>query len=348
MEKIRKVNLDNLIQSRVHQPRVDGIPIYARVDGTAEMGEGRVAVKSPKWENAVRKSQNSPDNVRRVFITYKGVYVHYYKPISGTKSASLKVEKELKEVNLLEVKQHLENNTGLFHVKGTGISALVKPWVCSNIEEVYFDWSVLLSDDIRGMFGNIHPNQVSIEFVQALFNEICLRGTKDVSKRFPRLRAVGYVMNLDSMYHNIQDKPGAESLDDMKIPWGVNELMKSEIQNKRAVLWTTDVASLNKEYSIKPNIYTYDATVLQPYFEELVKRIERYAIDKIEKQKVIEDRPKGNFEKTLDSLYEMGGIKEASRGVKIALDGLSKSERQTMYETLTNDGQERYRSIFGL
>lgn len=354
MEKIKKINLDSIIQSRVHQPRVDGVPIYARVDGIAEMGEGKVAVKSPKWEETVRKSRNSPDNIKRVFITYKGVYVHYYRPITGIKSNSLKVEKELKEINLMEARQHIENNTGQYHVKGTGISALVKPWVCSNIEEVYFDWSLLLSDDIHGMFGHIQPNQVTKEFVERLFSEICLKGINDASKRFPRLRVVGYVYNLADMYKSIPDKPGTDSIDDMKTPWGVNDLMKSEMQAGRAYLWIPRTAELNKDYSIKPNLYVFDNEVLQPYFENMVRRIDKAKAEQQESLKASyevknkPDRPKGNFEKTLDNLFNMGGTAEAERGIRIALDGLSKSERQAIYDTLTNAGQEKYGSLMGL
>ena len=80
--KISIINLDKMLTEMVHRPRIDGYPLYTRVDNLMESGDGTtVTDKGSKWERASKVSYNSPGNIRRLFITHQGVFIHYYAPI---------------------------------------------------------------------------------------------------------------------------------------------------------------------------------------------------------------------------------------------------------------------------
>ena len=40
----------------IHHPRIDGVPLYVRVDGQMEYGDCRLATKSDKWVAASKKA----------------------------------------------------------------------------------------------------------------------------------------------------------------------------------------------------------------------------------------------------------------------------------------------------
>ena len=94
MSKTEVINLDKLISKMIHHPRVQGMPLYTRVDGQLEEGvmSVRDSNKSVVWLEASKRSYSSPDNIRRIFITHRAVYVHLYRPVIGTKNTSLRRE----------------------------------------------------------------------------------------------------------------------------------------------------------------------------------------------------------------------------------------------------------------
>lgn len=366
MAKIEIVNLDNIVANRVHSPRVDGFPIYGRVDGAMENGEGRITTKSERWLNKVSKCYTSPDNIRRVFITHRAIYVSLYRPIRNV-SSSLQLERPLKQ-DLLEVCTGLvPPGPGLaptFRVDGSGISAIARPWVCSNIEELYFDWSVFLSHDIMNMgFGDVYHDvilaqggkgPVNLNIIKQIFQRFCMGGVKDLKSRFPRLRCVGYIQNLDEVYKAVPMKRGADSIEDFLNPWCLNSIVKSAIKSNQATIWEIEPA--NKwilERSVKSNVYTFDREVLDGYFNNLESRIKAFRRSELDKkadeqreQKIAEaQKIKGSFEKLADSIYEAGGIEAVKSSIMISLKHSTSAERHEIYESLTSDGKVRYGGI---
>lgn len=366
MAKTSIVNLDTTVINRVHSPRVDGNPIYARVDGGMESGDGRSTTKTEKWANVVEKSYSSPDNIRRVFITHRAVYIHLYRPIPGVNSGSLRVEKTLK-LDMNEVLPGIFAEFGQkpeYKVTGTGIAAIARPWVCSNIEELYFDWSIFISYDIMNMgFGNIYndyilkQNQVPLDIIKQLFNKACMSNIKEIRTRFPRLRSVGYIQSLEEIYNSEQGKSGVDSIDDLKKPWCINSGVKAAIQCGQATIWKVEgLPELNYARSVKPNIYVFDRDILEPYFNNLESRIrtfirsERDKKSDTKREKLIAEAQsvKGSFEKMMDKIYSTGGIESVRKSIMITLKHSTSIERKEIYESLTSDGKIRYGDIFGI
>lgn len=370
MARYDVVNLDKLVAKRVHAPRVDDIPIYARVSSTTEDVGG---TKTKKWENTVKTAYTSPDNVKRVFITYKGVYVHLHQPIKGVSNKGLRLEKEYgADVNVIQIAKCFQNpqpeigNTYL--VKGTGLNALVFPWVCSNVEEVYFDFTLTLSDDFAGKFDRTQLRTPTPNEIEWMFRLGCSDGGIEVQKRFPRLRVVGYASNLEDIYKATSGKSGVDSIEDLKKPWCVNDYFKSELGKGKAAIWKIPgTPDLITSYSLKSNIYCYDAEILQGYFEDLVKKIDKYKAEQVakiraEKQEQTEDtttgttnkqeqniiEKKGVFEKMLDEIYARQGAEKTESCIKISIQGIPKSEIKVLYSGLTTEGKQKYGQYLGV
>ena len=64
------IKLGQLAEEGIHVPRVDGYPLYARVDGAVE--------RSEKWQEAAQVIFNSPTNVRNVAITHNRIITETY------------------------------------------------------------------------------------------------------------------------------------------------------------------------------------------------------------------------------------------------------------------------------
>lgn len=370
MARTENINLDGIIAARLHAPRIDKVPIYARVDGEMEKDGSSLETsgsKSEKWVNAVKRTYNSPDNVRRVFITHKGVYVHMFKPIYGLKSSSLKMGAEFK-VDILTVagtmQQKQLGQATPYRVTGTGLGPLVRPWVCSNIEEVYFDWSILLSQDVNNfgfgdllsLYGPMGGQKMPTEIIKGIFERICLDRVKDLRTRFPRLKAVGYIPDLEQIYNGEPDKPGTDSIEELKTVWVLrNTLAKAAMASSRATVWRVPGSpELNYNRSIKPSTYMFDRDVLDPYFNAMEARIkshqrtERSQQNDIKKEALLSkaNTIKGSFEEMLDSISGADGVAGVRTALVITFKGRSKREREAAYESLTDSGKVKYGSIF--
>ena len=79
-------SLNSLYKKAMHRPMtIDGFALYTKADGYSGTVEGESqAEQSEHYRKHCNSTYNSPTNIRKVFITGKGVAVQYYaKPISA-------------------------------------------------------------------------------------------------------------------------------------------------------------------------------------------------------------------------------------------------------------------------
>lgn len=140
-----KMNLNDLIAKTLHcHP-------YLRVDGGLAGND--------KFTRQIEKKNNvytSPRNIRKVFIKSSGIDIVYYRPIVGkgdglSEILSYSVEdKELLKKALDDKMSKImsgdyENEDEVI-LTGTGFSAFLKDLSLSNLEELYFDWTLLMGN----------------------------------------------------------------------------------------------------------------------------------------------------------------------------------------------------------
>lgn len=152
MAEISKLNLNDLVGKTLHcHP-------YLRIDGGLAGND--------EYTRAIEKRNNvytSPRNVRKIFIKSTGIDVVYYRPIVG-KGDELSETLPYSEENKKLLKMALEDfvnrvqsgNPDLLNrvtISGTGFSTFLKDLSVSNLEELYFDWTLLLgNEELLGTF----------------------------------------------------------------------------------------------------------------------------------------------------------------------------------------------------
>lgn len=155
--KIR-FNLDNIVSRAVHGH------CYLRVDGNE--------ASNSKYVSDVEREKgiySSPRNIRKLFIKNSGVDIVYYRPVVGkgdVLSESIRFNSDDKKL-LSAAYEYYDNkfngNQGYVEeisITGTGFSAFRNDLSVSNIEELYFDWSMLLGNE--NLFAYFYSNNQKI------------------------------------------------------------------------------------------------------------------------------------------------------------------------------------------
>lgn len=306
--EVRDINLYNRARDSVHTPVVDGLPLYKRVNN-ANGGEYRSSdfshdndTKTDKWKAASENTYNSPRNIRRIFLGENKTVVHFYKPIKRTTSGgnlntscvnqtSFSTKISIEDfVNSLRGKA----SEARVRIKGekTGISAM-NDWSIKNIEEIYVDWTGVATRayaevvlKIQGLHGISSSNIVKSIF----YTELGIMAGNDSNnmpnwrKKFPRLKVVGLVRNLDQAYEQSNFKPGTDSIEDMLRTWCDEPLVRQmaaeglcgiAIHRFRSENMTTP----EKEFSCDSGLYVFDRDILEPYAADLKRRIGRNSLE---------------------------------------------------------------------
>lgn len=393
----RNINLDTIYKEALHKPSVDSIPLYTHIDGKQEtFMSGNEGARSQKWTTLSETTYSSPNNVRKVFFTSKKIVVQYYKPyIKSGKSVetgcwrttALK-DTDGTSIDLIEMGMNMINYDNLLmqykisgqntekpeniKIGGTGLVALHKPWVCSNIEEVYFDHSILFSSVYRNLgFENILQlilsNQSKIldgKIAQGILVNAVNTNIKNLRNRYPRLKCVGLISNLDTILNQNYDKgkPGIDSVQELREFWYLKPINKDLIKGAGGVVsfskLTDGISPLNKTFALRSEIYKFDAELLYKFFEEYKERIlnfERQQRDiKLGKatspevgETVIEEsnntnNVKSELEELFDEIYSKAGEKEAKKLANLTFSGYTKLEILTEINKMSTEGKNRY------
>lgn len=352
-----KFNLDNIIGKCVHRPIAqkdpDKMPLYKRNDGIFN-ADGTEGTRSEAWLKASETIYSSPNNIRRVFITYKGVYVHYYRPIHGDSSKETAKFYSYESINPefkpLEIRYKMMHGGDNYNIIKTGFGAFKGQWSCTNIEEIYFDWTLLLSYDLTQLgFGGLLQSMCKQgtsgiqdgAILRAMFDKFCLKPGENISRAFPRLKIIGYVSELDTVYNMIKRKPGEESVEDLARAWYKNQAMANAANSPKvyvAIHKVPNVSALNNKYTTR-GFYNFDSEILDPYFADLKQKILKAMADKREINKATN---KSEFEKLLDNVRETKGIEAARKMCKII--SMSSNSNENTVNTLSDEGKALYLS----
>lgn len=349
-----KFNLDTIVGKCVHRPIAsmddDKLPLYKRNDGVFDKVYGQEKTRSDAWMRAVEHTYSSPNNIKRIFITYKGVYVELYRPIHGDKSnETLKfysyesVNPDFKPIEIFNDRSKIP------YVTRSGLGMLKSQWSCSNLEEVYFDWTLLLSYDILnlglgnmldgmtkdGTVGNMNPNVVKM-----LVDTYCINSGENISKAFPRLRAVGYISKLQLVMDNYKRKPGEDSVEDLLRPLYVENVIKQAENSPNvyvSIYKIPNVSKYNQKYSTR-SYYSFDVEVLEPYFNKLSDKIAKAWLEKSNnKEKFV----KNEFEKLLESIEKSNGLTSAQQMAVVLLKSDPNNTNKYISE-MSEEGRNKY------
>jgi len=361
------MNLDKIFAGVIHSPKIGDTPLYTRIDNVYEES------KSEKWLKAAGRNFNSPNNIRRVFIGSSKVLVQFYKPPIRNGKASTNgnwLEVSLGEDLYETTKKFIGYNQEIrqyymekainpkaiepekVKVQGLGLKVFSSPWVVSNIEEVYFDTSVLLSEDIRGAIpgaqavfegwvGGKLQGVINTNLGRDLFFTANGVSENDYRKRYPRLRTIGVVSNLESLFGGVDrefrdgiwmtSNIGVRLLKDSGASFIYNDLGK-------------DLKNYNPAFHCRDGIYVYDRDILVEYIERYKNKASQGTSEK--KQEVVEVRTKKSaFEVHLDKIRELRGDAYVLKALIIGLNGVEKSEIEEIFRAMSSEGEVMYRKL---
>ena len=372
---IEKINLDTTISKFIHRPRIkrkDGTytaPLYARFEGQSE-GSSELDRGDLLWESGVIGRYNSPTNVRRVFIGDKYAYIQYYKPQVNINSTESKLWTKA-SYNGLDLKEFGtgvlagdNNGTRKILVK-TGFGAIVNEWKMSNIEEIYITPYILLSEDIRNRYPETNnilnklANNSTIKCETSILYKIFCDvesnsgDIEGVQKRFPRLKTIALVSNLDKVLESsgaMNIREGLpESISDIGIRW-YSHIHKLGLLGGCALVCNKiniDISKSERTFVTRPGIYKFDAEVLEEYankYRERIRDILRAERDTKIGNTVVE---KGEFEIYLDKLLETDGKDIVSASLALTFARASKEEIDEAFRDMTEAGKSLYRGLLG-
>lgn len=367
---ITNVNLDKQFGSGINWPRVDGIPLYVRTDNE-EVLKGRAI--TPKWMEKSTRMYNSPTNIRRIMVSYGRVQTEFHTAYAN----GAKNNKRIATVELNSADKILSGalqiaDTALgrpiigdetIKLSGTGLKAINQNWVASNLEEIYFDWSVLTSPQflqveqfrnllmasLNAMGKNVTQvkqldHQVAFEILRRAINNQRLMTESEILEQFPRLHTVAFFSNLNAI-------PGNDWVIARPTEGNVEESFRGLLGNEK---WKPVMQSIGGYTSIhrtnlygkvipkivsRPGIYRFDAE----YMEEYASKHERACLEKVKITKGNTDNfEKPESEQILDQLMAEKGYWDTFFIVVYSWGSSTKREIDAEIATFSPEGQKFY------
>lgn len=379
-------NFNSIVSNLICKPVIkqNGVEhvLFTRVDGTYELQDGESIRLDNKFAKEAKGKDNSPDNLRRLFITYKGVYTQYHRGLGGNDSKLISEKSYPKEiVEALSYKARImkhigkvvcypdmlkqahngiqmENKPKLEDFKGFGVGALVGKWVFQNIEEIYIDWTLFTCygkgglKDIRNYGNNVGEGLLNL-----LIEELGVNDLNGLLKRFPRLHTFGLIADLENMYEKNKGLIVQESdIEERLKPWIGKVLEKSGKQlpggqvNKIGDNYIIRVRKANNwmlNYSSKVNIYKFDNEILERHFISLTEKYHKKYVKNYRNLEYTEDV----VEKEPNELENKFNCIESSFG-RVTASNLLITElvagniKDTEWEEFTDDFKSRYLKVY--
>lgn len=334
-KEVIKINFNTLGKQMLGKPSIDGNVYYTKTDeyyAANPQNNESLLMKDPKLKAQFAVTYNSPANIRRVFFTYNKVLINYYTPyiIKGQKyNGGCWREVKLKgDTNLFKagetIKFNVEHGSELamqkamnpdavqeksYTITGNILKSLIDPRA-ANIEEIYFDFSYLLSEDVIGFLSNMlqpgtteqlqyqimtamlsNKSVITDELPKNLFIDAggaTFRNIKNIRNSFPRLKVIAMIPMLDTVIDKcsglLQKKElmfnSTYTRNDL---WMTDEKIKLILNQFGGTIikyeLISDLEKQPKKFNTQVGVYKFDRDILAPLFDSHVKKIEQSNID---------------------------------------------------------------------
>ncbi|GHU53147.1 hypothetical protein AGMMS49975_10460 [Clostridia bacterium] len=287
------IHLNTFIGGKIAKPSINtkygDVVLYSRVDGGIDRFTGSQG-EADEIKNRAGVC-NSPDNLRRLFVTSEFVMTEYHKAVRKKAVHFYEFGEEITADN--PTRRSIFEGGGFYadipreipKLVSNGLKILATPWVYQNIEEVYFDWLPLMAEPDRPLVKPLTRNTVkslSVSdidwFIGTLFNLPISNACDCLKKQFPRLHTICFVERLEGVLRASATYNG-KSIDH----WLLYALrLKKEGLARSVNVWEDGNAGIVALYSpykdsdkwkqhcsVKDGIYVFDRDVLKAYFERL-------------------------------------------------------------------------------
>lgn len=326
--KTVRINVNQAVYRELHRPKVEDLgktfPIYTKVDSYKRNREDTLAESSKKYIARSKTHYNSANNIRKLFVTHSRIYIEYYKsPGVGATKFPLSVQAKL-DSDILSALQHIatyrsdlmayqmERNINPkvqgpdnYILEGNLLGVVNQLYTCSNIEEIYFDWTFLFTQDMQnaiapsslqmfvgekalngflnGSFkGGVVKHSIwKSWFETTAFNESektkLYKSESYFRDKYPRLKLVAMVSNLDDI---LDSSIKAQSLvtelrNGGEQPWLMKnaELITSSGSTVVVSLFSA-LPTLNTKFTTQEDVYLFDKEFKQTWIRSYISSVE--------------------------------------------------------------------------
>lgn len=399
-----KVSFNSKILTAMHRPVTkEGYVLYPKIKGyTGNEEMNTKAEADESYKKASEVTFNSPTNIRRLFITGNRVMVHYYARmvVSGKVYNSLVsthtyegesifdiarnifsyAEDEAKYVAERTINKNAVKPTQ-YEVTGNVIGVAANNYACNNLEEIYFDWTALLSQDVAPYFQDIAGDRNKMlacankqtqlsesvnDNCARMFADFCSGGVKDIRKRFPRLRVIGLISNLDDVITNAGMQNHTSLLSEKTkrketyYTWfQVNQQLIKQTNSVCILSILRDLKIPNREFRIKNETYKFDAEVLKGRISEYLETLTELSRTTSEPIKVsiektdepVEDigsSEMGEAEQVIMDLLNTAGEPTVKKLFIIVTNNKPKSVIDELVNSFTSTNKQRLKKLMGI
>ena len=202
-------------------------------------------------------------------------------------------------------------------------------------------------------------------FGQSLFEKYNRGNVKDIRARFPRLKVVALMTNIEQ----IMEQPGAQNMRD-GLPEHLRDVGMTWVQIKLgadrtgvakgsnyviSVIPFEDNSEVPKDFQTRPGIYKFDAEVLDGYFNQFKNRVLELARARRDAAKGIatpielnkEQSSKSEYEKELDAIADENGDAFVQNLLKIVFARYKKEAIDEEFNKMSTEGRKKYRDMLG-
>jgi len=320
-------------------------------------------IKNKSNETYVARSIEKYNNNKNLFEIAKDIMYN------EQKIAAFKAEKEVNPK--AELKLYSANNTG-----GTNnlLKALSCGWVASNIEEFYFDWTALLPNEV---FSVIFPSICRTSELISMFvnnqngnklieskklKELIIRfnngGVKNFNLRFPRLRQVAMISNLDNLLTDatkiMLGAPSSygDNYTENKQTWFSRN--QEVIRHYGGIVLYCTFEGLLEDYKTKENVYLFDNERLKGYFER-----NKAKLKDSRRKFMLSQNGEGTVENDLN--VEIGPVEskliqlekelppDVFKGIlRVSTTGMTVNELTEVFKVFSKANRDKYKGIINL
>lgn len=374
---IKTISLDTTVADMIAKPVMkNGFVLYTRVDNRFEDINGKEAIINDEVAREKSKTMyNSPDNLRKLFICFDGVFVQYHKPIHGGDGSIFKEYAWGDRLGDLAARRAMVAQLGLRgcgaqriecicnelqkedvpSIKGFGLGALNRPWVYQNIEEIYIDELVLTcynkhkQGDLSTYLSS-EPDGMIKYLLRIVMESVAVNNVEELRNKFPRLHSIGFISNLGEVIDTNKKHINGndEKKEDRPLSF-IDKVFNIPVEKRYSQLVTREFVlcrlyknnSWMMEYSKKTGIYLFD-TKLEEHFENLKAQYIKSSNNKSV------DRPvrveKSEYDIDLINAYELGGEALVQNVIRTSLACRMYTKEQ-LKDLLTTDTYERFKHL---
>lgn len=385
------ININKIYRDLLHRPRDKrGNVYYVPLQNADNISkEDRQLTADKEYMMRQKLYCNSPTNLRRVWLSLNHVAVEYYvTPLNNNETTKVYVRHISKADNLrdivrkfLDFKSINENQMMMskaigeklpdkIKIEGRGFQALTHPWTCNNLEEIYFDYGLLVSMDAEVLMAQHGTNAVEQlgkfytgqEQHNISENDVPLRlfsggyGEKDGAlNQYKRLHTVAMISKLDKILALADFSKSVSRFDkdnpvQMPTSWYKQQGVMSAIVQSNSEVWVWNKKSpVNnmsiEDFNIKSSYYVFDDEHLDPYIRSYIKKLKELKLQSFANQakdSVQEETgEKSELEQYLMDIEEKRGEDFLRQVLKIASSG-SRDNVIDIKGALENELSQKY------